>query len=933
MADFFIHIQYFGIVLLFTESAYLLSHWQSKPHSCLFFNCVATLINSVGYLLEMKAATSGEYYIGSLFTDLGKIFIPLSFMFFLFALCDIAVPLILKAAMYIFHIATYLIILSTSQTGLFYSEVTYSTDGPFGHNIYEHGPWYYLYMVVLAAYIGYGIVKLLNFTLHEKNTSAQKRMITISIAIGIECIFFFFSLSGVSEVYDVNNFGNVLGTLVMCFALFRYDLVDPVQIASSYITDELTEPIIITDSEGHVRYANRPARTLFPGIIDNPRDYLKTIDQAITEKTNLEVNERIYTPKSKPLSIVKEKNSGTVYSMIDDTDDIRNAAELIEAKEIAEQERQNAIEASKAKSIFLSSMSHEIRTPMNTIVGMTEILLRDATSESEKRYLGNIQRSGESLLSIINDILDFSKIESGQFTIVNDPYSPHQLLEDLRMIFLTRIGEKSIILDYDIDPKLPKMLMGDGLRLRQIIINLVNNAIKFTEEGMIRIKVRVKFPDPDHVRFYCSVKDTGQGIREEDLDKLFKSFSQVDSIRNHRQEGSGLGLSICKQLVTLMNGDIHASSVYGEGSEFSFNILQEAVLSNVADVLMTDQKKESAFTAPDAHILIVDDNEMNRTVALGLLAPLRMTVDTAKNGLEAVEMVQTGNYDIVFMDHMMPVMDGIEATKAIRALEDERFRELPIIALSANVLKESQVEFRNAGMNGFVPKPIRMNEICKALREYLPADKVIEGAAVQAESTESFISVNLPAPLNRDEALANCGTAELLLKLLGDFYLNADYEITKLNNFLATDNLADYTIEVHALKNNARMIGAMELSRRFYDLEKLGKAANAEAIRILNDDTLAMLSDIKAKLSDFAPVVNEDKHEADSSEIIELLTQMSEAASGFDYDTLSMGLDELHKLMLPEALKDDSETLERLIREVDFEGITQLLSSMTGKLQ
>ena len=931
MAQFFIHVQYFNIVILFIESWYLLSRRHSQLHVGLFFNCVATLINSVGYLLQLKASTSGEIYVSFLLTDLGEIFIPLSFMFFMLVLCNITIPKGLKVGMYALHVCTYLVILTTSQSGLFYRTITYTEEGIFPHNDYTYGPWYYAYLAVIFIYIIVGLTVLIKTIRSQKVKSAKKRLIMITVAIGIECLFFFISFPLMNTGYDLTNMGFAIACAIVCYALFRYDLIDPVQTASEYIADELSEPIVIADTEGNVRYANIPARKIFPGIMDNPGTALKALDDSIRASQTISWNDKIFTPRSKPLYTNNSKAIGSVYSLIDDTEDIKNAAELKKARDIAETERQHAIEADKAKSAFLSSMSHEIRTPMNTIVGMTEILLRDAKTKKERDYLGNIERSGESLLSIINDILDYSKIESGQFNIVNEPYSPHTLLEDLRMIFLTRIGEKSIILDYDIDPMLPRVLIGDGLRVRQIIINLVNNAIKFTDEGMIRLAVRAEFPDPDHVQLFVSVKDTGQGIREEDLSKLFKSFSQVDSVRNHSKEGSGLGLSICKTLVSLMNGSISVKSTYGEGSEFFFDILQEKADDSVAELLLAEKKTESAFTAPDAHILIVDDNEMNRTVALGLLAPLSMNIDTACNGMEAVDKVQNNRYDLVFMDHMMPVMDGLEATEIIRSLGSDYYTKLPIIALTANVLKESQEQFIKAGMNGFVPKPVRLNEVCKALREYLPADKIIEGAPAASFAADAE-DIELPAPLDRDEALANCGDAKLLKKLLGDFYANADYEMDKLNRLFTENNLKDYTVEVHALKNNARMIGAMELSRRFYDLERLGNLKDKDAIDILNDDIISMMTSLKEKLISFAPTVSKPTVSADTDSIRSLLSDIREAAQGFDYDTVSLGVSELHRLELPKELATSLNELDRMTREVSFGEITELVNNMINSL-
>ena len=483
---------------------------------------------------------------------------------------------------------------------------------------------------------------------------------------------------------------------------------------------------------------------------------------------------------------------------------------------------EEANRANESKSAFLSNMSHEIRTPMNAIVGITDIMLRTKRDPAEERYLLNIKNSGTALLSIINDILDFSKIESGKMTVVNDNYSFYSMLDDLSLIFWNRIGDKKIELLYDIDINMPDYIYGDAIRVRQLIINIVNNAIKFTDEGFVRLSVKVGKIEGNDIELFISVADSGQGIKEEDMPKLFSSFEQVNTKKNHSKEGTGLGLAISKQLINMMGGEIGVDSEFGKGTTFSFNIHQgitdKTVMPNyddlkqalsekkiavaVKDEMLSDsmrqlfatlgvsvadsaldkadydicfteeseinhisattkyilvnpyddiadrdsgiifskplyisnlygaivegkndadvvEEKEEQITFEGKKILLVEDNAVNTKVALLLFKPLMMEIDTAQNGQVALEMVQKKHYDLVFMDHMMPVMDGVEATLAIRKLGGDYYTNLPIIALTANVISEAKDVLLSAGMNDITTKPISMDNVIGILKKWL----------------------------------------------------------------------------------------------------------------------------------------------------------------------------------------------------------------------
>lgn len=394
--------------------------------------------------------------------------------------------------------------------------------------------------------------------------------------------------------------------------------------------------------------------------------------------------------------------------------------------------RLNAEEANKAKSVFLSTMSHEIRTPMNAIVGMTEVALREEMSDTVRKCLKTVQSSSFGLLTLINDILDFSKIEAGKIEIVIEKYHILSMVNDFYEIVKARNNGK-LELNLHIAEDFPSMLKGDIVRLKQVMINFCTNSIKYTDQGSVDVYIDCEKKDDNTCLLKFAVKDTGIGIKEEDLGKLFKSYVQVDTRTNHHKEGTGLGLAISKQLIDLMDGVVAVESEYGKGSTFSFEVPQEvldwAPAGRLEDFRYDDDNDDAVndFTAPDARILIVDDTEINLMVAQALLEPLCMQIDTASDGYEALKKVEKQKYDLIFMDHFMPGMDGVEVTKKIRETQGGLNQTTPIIALTADAMSGVREELLSQGMDDFLSKPIVLKFVYQVLRRWLPKEKQCRG--------------------------------------------------------------------------------------------------------------------------------------------------------------------------------------------------------------
>ncbi len=415
---------------------------------------------------------------------------------------------------------------------------------------------------------------------------------------------------------------------------------------------------------------------------------------------------------------------GAMRAMLEDTlMEITNSMATFIGKRFADS-------ANRAKSDFLSSVSHEIRTPVNAIAGYADLILQESTSNVVENYAENIKTSSNNLLGIINDILDLSKIEAGKFQIVPDRYFFHEIVQEVKNIMYIQIGEAPVSLVTNIDPNLSDGLIGDGMRIRQILINLLNNAIKFTEEGEIGLDISWTITAPEEGVMTCCVWDTGIGIREDEVDKIFSAYEQADTRRNHRIKGTGLGLAITKELVELMNGSIRVESEYEKGTRITFTLPQEVFDPTPYDYNESKEVKASKkpvvpFTAPWSRVLLVDDNQVNLEVAKALLSHYKVMMETASSGREALALLEQDTFfDLIFMDHIMPEMDGLETATAIRKSGNPVLESIPIVALTANAAaRDMEEQFILAGMNGYLQKPIDLNELAKVMVRFIPEEK------------------------------------------------------------------------------------------------------------------------------------------------------------------------------------------------------------------
>ena len=555
--------------------------------------------------------------------------------------------------------------------------------------------------------------------------------------------------------------------------------------------------------------------------------------------------------------------------------------------------------ANAAKSEFLANMSHEIRTPINAILGMNEIVLRESLQARDLprggqadtravfsdicRYAGNIDSAGNNLLGIINDVLDFSKIEAGKIEIFSAPYKLSSVLNDVSNMILFRARSKELSFQVAADETIPDMLNGDEIRIRQIITNLLTNAVKYTEQGSVRLHVSAgpgERCEGGKLDLIICVRDTGIGIREEDIGRLFEKFERVDLEHNSSVEGTGLGLAITKKLLSLMGGSIEVSSKYGEGSAFTVKIPQTIVsLEPVGNFLEKfDQGepaakvKKDSFRAPGARILVVDDMRMNLIVAAGLLKNTGIRIDTAASGAEAIKLAQSNSYDLILMDQRMPIMDGTEAMRCIRALEDGSNRLTPMICLTADAVSGARERYLTQGFTDYLAKPIDSAALEKVLVKYLPAEKVIlqttdETAAPKA-AAEEFISLREHG-VDPETGLGYCqNDAALYQTILCEFVQGAGEKRSRMQENYDAGDWKNYGIQAHSLKSSARMIGAGDLSETAAALEAVAGREDAETIRRKHGEMMAKYEKLTDALSAWT---GSEAEKPDDSEVLEFL--------------------------------------------------------------
>ncbi len=703
-----------------------------------YYVALFTLISVVclAYFAYSISLDTGMALVANQFSYLDGTFVMMFFIFCILDICNIKVTKWFAFPMTGIGLFFLGLAFTAGYNTLFYKEVKHSTYAGSAHLQMEFGPFYtpYVIYVVIMMLIPIGLVIYSSF--NKRKISYKYTLALGGLLVAIVAMYFVESSVGLG--FDILPSGYVLMEYVILAVIHRLGLYDISQMAVNVSENSKDYGCVVFDTQKCYVGANKTALFYFPELneLDIDREvsnlwikeefvnWIDEFDDGKNVSKRYDRNGRSLRCTIKPYVFGKNvaKSYGYIVEIWDDTEQQKLISRLNEMNDELAQALDSANSANSAKSQFLANMSHEIRTPINAVLGMNEIAIRECKDDSLIPYMEDIREAGHNLLTIINDILDFSKIEAGKIDIIEDNYELGKLITDVVNLVDVKVKDKGLELIVKADESLPSVLYGDANRLRQVMVNLLNNAVKYTHEGSVELNISANYIDEEQIGLNIVIRDTGVGIKKDDLDKLFESFSRVDEKNNKNIEGTGLGLSIVNGLIELMHGNIKVESEYGKGSTFSVCIPQRVIDKNALGELRRWHKvKKEVIQHIDAtgvNILIVDDTRLNLTVAKGLLKPTKANVTVCASGAECLELLKKQSFDLIFMDHMMPDMDGIETLHNARELPGISLDNTIFIALTANAITGIRDMYLREGFDDYLSKPINPKEMEDIIQTY-----------------------------------------------------------------------------------------------------------------------------------------------------------------------------------------------------------------------
>ena len=886
----------------------------------------------LGYTMLMGSQSQGGAIASIRIQYTGGIYISSFLMFFAIRFCRKQISQVFRSLILAIDVVLVVLIFTSPQTGFFLRHMEFVTQpGRIGYVVIKAGILYYLSHLFAICQIAYGINVIGDTISKEKLAKSLSKYGWLLAALSLSILGYIQeSLIEVTRSrYDLAPMCVGISVCIFFLAEYKKIIYDIEAIVDKSLLRNMEGAIVIADSNYAFVKANTAAEELFPALrhcyVGGPLPLEVSskmrIDQGITE---YKLQNEIYNVS---VTDINHRNDivGHIMYFMNITEERRKLDEMKKLKEAADQ-------ANIAKSDFLARMSHEIRTPINSILGMNEMIIRESKSWEIRGYAQDVMNAGKSLLSIVNDILDSSKIESGKMQIINAKYDLSSLLNDVVNMFSVKAEEKYLKFYVEVNPELPNSLYGDDVRIKQIIVNLLGNAIKYTEKGSVTLLVDGSV-NRDWVTLRVQVKDTGIGIKEEDRKKLFDAFERVDLKRNRNVEGTGLGLTITGNLLKMMNSELQVESVYGEGSNFHFELLQRISSGEkIGDFRkrIEQSRHESnyrvVFCAPDAKVLVVDDNAMNRSVFRNLVKQTKVQVTDVDSGMAALREVAQNHYDLIFLDHMMPEMDGVETFRHMKEMENNQCKDTPIIMLTANAVVGAREEYLREGFHDFLSKPIEPDKLEKMIQKYLPQELLQEADPMDVLNMDNTNTSEVELPeiegVDWSYGRLHLPDDELLLSTTVKFYKTIPEEKEKIAKLFTQledpESLNEYRIRVHAIKGLTATIGIMQLSAMAKALETAVKQNNLEKAVRIHPLFMEELEATGEKLRILAPE-EEPKEKADPMQALPMFGMLRGALDDRDYDTADALMEQLLQYEYSGEIQEEIRNLEGLLLNLKAE--------------